>query len=298
MSLLDVIDRVAAHKPRSFIAPLPDAERVEVFTHIDNIPYQFRLRNSEPGWWLLSPISGQRVTKDRPAYPHEYIRYLEALPRFYVIACFRLAEMTWLVVPFNASDAAQRGWSQGEPRPLHLITQGIVPLDVLDARDLAGMLLFNAVSNKLGVRRDMHGQVIIDWLDKNFFNAYHILEARREEQRQRAIEARKQIAREAAQRAVEERQQTVEGQIEFELGFVGAELVDWSEVGDGYAVTWEYEGYQHTATVKRDMRLQSAGICLGHRADDYEWQTLATLVQTIQEGRRLKRFDLPEEAYL
>jgi hypothetical protein len=65
-----------------------------------------------------------------PAYMHEIGVYLSALPRFYVIAC-SLHGQAWVCVPYNASDATQRSWPNGQPRQVHLVFDHIQPFEVL-----------------------------------------------------------------------------------------------------------------------------------------------------------------------
>lgn len=298
MTLLDVIDRVSAHEPVPFIAPIPDAESVEILTFQDNIPYRFKVRDPEPGWWEMIP-NGNRAGPGRPAYPHEYLNYLGHLPRFHVITCFRLGRGTWLVVPFNASDAAQRGWHNGHPRPVHLVRGSIQPFDVIATRALAGMLLYDSVTGleiqlTESCRRFFQDGTSVSGADQNWGNALVLVDERRKELERQAAEARRRAAKEAlkAQRA------TLEDKIKYDLEFMGAELVDWSEAGDGVEVTWTYDGYTHTERLTRDTRLDVPGICLGHADEDYNWHNLSTLVDTIQEARRLHRWDIPREAWL
>jgi len=299
MSLLDVIDRVSEHVPRPFIAPIPDAESVSVFVHQDNIPYQFSLRGTEPGWWLLNPNrNGNRAGVGRGAYPHEYLVYLSHLPRFYAIACYRVGDDSWLVVPFNASDANQRGWHNGEPQVVHLVRESVRPFDVVDARSLAGTLLYNTVA-PMGMEmsalcrgivwNDEDGNVNQDWTNAITLITDRIAQIRREQEEQRR---REQLS------IIEAQRKNLTDRARFEAEFVGAELVSCTEVGNELEITWEFEGYQHTSRLNRQMRLESAGICLGDYRNEYEWHNLSTTILAIQEGRWLRRFDLPEEAYL
>jgi hypothetical protein len=305
MTLLDVLDRVSSHQPQPFIAPIPDADQVEVFTLQNNIPYRFEIntRDIDPGWWFMTPATqGYKAHVSRPAHPHEYLAYLSHLPRFYVIACYRVAQSAWLVVPFNASDAAQRGWRDGSPMLMHLVREAVRPFDVIDARALSDTLLFNSVAgleihNIETCRQAFTGRNAIS-LNQDWSNAFVLLWERRKLLEIQAARKAEEERRKAAQRAIVERRLTMEDQIKFDLEFMGAELVDWSEEGEGLSVTWTYNGYTHTERLNREMRLDVPGICLGHQEDDYNWHNLSTLVATIEEGRRLHRFDIPREAWL
>lgn len=296
-SLLDVVNRVSNHQPRPFIAPIPDADTVEVFTLQDSIPYRFRLRRAEPGWWLLAP-NDNRVHVSRPAHAHEYLQYLDYLPRFYAIACYRVAEGVWLVVPFNASDASQRGWRDGSPRLVHLVRESVRPFDVIDVRSMAGTLLYNTVAgleihNTMQCRQALEDAVIAQNVNVNWMNAALLVEERRKELYRLSEEGR----REAAKRALEAQRRTLEDRIRFDAEFVGAELVSITDAGDDLNVTWTYDGYTHTSRINRQGRLESAGICLGDYRSEYEWHNMSTLILAIQEARGLHHH-LPREAWL
>jgi len=278
------IDRLSNHYPQPFTAPIPNAEQVEVFTLQDNVPYRFRLRDAEPGWWVVTPETKAKARLDEPAQPCDMLAYLTALPRFYVICCFRLAEGTWLVVPYNASDAAQRGWPDGEPRVMHLVCHAVKPFDVATARFLAGTLLYDGLDDRLGLcahghllRSELGTQAGAATLKVNggFQNAYNIILKRRQE-----LEA------ETRRQAVEHQRQTTEGELRWQLEFMGADLKAWSEVGNGYSVTWEHEGRSYTTTLQRDRRVASAGICLDRTDAQHN---LSSIVRVMEEAERLRQ---------
>ena len=115
MQLTSIIKELMDHNPSDFVAPIPNAEQVEVFTVQDNVPYQLKVVRPMVGWFQLSPDrhdddAWKWATIGRRADVHERIDYLNQLPRFYVIMLYRLAAQTWLCIPFNRSDAEQRGW--------------------------------------------------------------------------------------------------------------------------------------------------------------------------------------------
>jgi hypothetical protein len=168
---------------------------------------------------------------------------------------------------------------------MHLVRSAVRPLDVVSARDLAGVLLYDDTVSGPRFRR---------FDNRDWQRAESIIAQRREQVQRELVELRKKAA--LAQLAA--KRQTTEDEIKFQLEFMGAELVDWSEDGEGVRVTWEFDGYEHSATMNREMKLETAGICLGHGPGAYDWQNLSTLVDTIQEARRLGRGDIPREAWL
>lgn len=272
MSLFSTLTHIESHIPQSFVAPILDAHTTCVHVVQAGIPYRFDVRGVEPGWYELQPID-KHTASGAPAQPYQYLPYLQHLPRIYVIACFRLSAHTWLVVPYNPSDARQRGWPNAEPRQLHLVRGSIAPLDVCDTRMLAGTLLYSntkrlEVGTGLATARD-------------------IIQSRAAE-----------MEREVRRQTLAAQQATLENRVRAQVEFVGAELVDFSEFGESLRVTWEYNGYRHTASIGRDLELQSAGMCLGDYREQWDWHNLTTTILAIEQGRELHRFDMEREAWL
>lgn len=66
------------------------------------------------------------------------------------------------------------------------------------------------------------------------------------------------------------------------LSHAGARLVDYLERGDSYRVTYVVGGARYTSSVdKRDLTVQSAGICLNGEDQNFD---LASLVGVLHEG--------------
>lgn len=301
--LLALIERVGGHEPQPFTVPIPEAERITVMSLQDGIPYRFRVRDPVRGWWLAEVIRRRGwVRLSNPAQPADVMAYLEALPRFYVVALFRLEEQTWLCIPWSAADAAQRGWPNGEPRVLHLVRHSVRAFDALSARSLAGLMLYEDVATRLpGAATDAtamrEGLPLGECQARPvvYYNALAIIVQRNEELRCQAEEAERDRRQQAVAAARQQRLVSIEEHIRWQLGFVGAQLVGWDEAGEGLSVRWEYDGYQHEATVSRALEGVSAGICMEGSEVQHN---LSSLVLAIQEARRLHRFDLAESAWL
>ena len=152
-STLDLIDQIGRIRVRPFLAPIPDAESVVVTTVQEGVQFNYRLVR-EPGWWVLHCDQVEVRQVEPLSSMFETVRYLAALPRFLVIAVHRLRADTWLVVPWNGSDAAQRGWHRGEPRAIHLVRDAIRPFDVVVARRLGSTLLYDSLDEGLEVYAD------------------------------------------------------------------------------------------------------------------------------------------------
>lgn len=289
MSLLGVLSRLQNQTPDPFVAPIIDAQSVRVLSVQQNVPYWFTLQNPEPGWWRLVPTGQAQARLSARLAPPPILDYLAHLPRFLVIALFPAGESSWLCVPFNRADAAQRGWPEGSPRLLHLVRHRLQPLDVVVARSLAGTLLYDTVDERLGYSTRSHllresiARNDVEETNADLANACWIIQDRLREQR-----------REQTQAATEARRGNLEAEIRHQLDFMGANLVGWQE-GETITVTYEYNGMERTVEIGRDFRTVSAGICLDDTDRDHD---LASVVNVLEEARRLHRFDLPREDWL
>ena len=284
MGILDLIHELDDHRPSTFLAPVLDADRVRVHAVQDNIPYTFTVQ-SEPGWWILEPLSNktkaQRVGPPRTML--DVTNYLKVLPRFLTIALFRVRNNTWLVVPFNSADAEQRGWLNGEPRELHLVRHRIQPLDVINARQLGGSLIYGSMSMAYGHSAEMnrmrqnllncHFEMTIDI--PGMAQAIDIIQQHIQEQR-----------RMTKLKAAKERRSSVEEQLKWHLEFMGAELTSWHESGETYRVHWRHEGRNYSMDVARSGFLESAGVCLEGTDRNHN---LSSAVAVMRRHRELGR---------
>lgn len=285
MDALRLIDKLDSHKPQRFLAPLLDADRIRVHVLLDGIPYRFDVKGAEPGWWMLKPTTKSEARIISPVESMlDVMNYLRGLPRFLVIALFRIRESTWLVVPFNDADAAQRSWPNGEPRQLHLVRHCVEPFDVLEARWLGGNLIYGmrACIADTSVTARLFRDHITDKLPpkpkfstSEFLSAWTILREHIEEQR-----------RQAGLQAEAKRKSSVEELLRFHLKFMGAELSSWHESGEGYRVNWTHQGQQYSMDVARSGFIESAGVCLDSQDRRHN---LSSIVSVMELHRRLGR---------
>lgn len=311
MSLLGAIDRISEHEPQPFVAPLVSSEEAWMLTIQASIPYWLRadwlIRNPAEavGWWLAQPYrfdgSYNRARRKRPAYPHERIQYLEQLPRFMVVTALEMEGNCWLVLPYNEADAAQRGWANGTPRLMHLVSGTLNPLDVVNARDAAGTLLFEGVDERLaesaqgdnlrllfeaGEEAVAKGQARVAYT-----NAIGLMRQRMEE----ILAAQAEAEREERRKRQKELERQPEERMKYHLEFMGAHLVNWERNRQGYRVRWSFAGAEHEVTVNRHMRVVSAGICLDGTDSAHD---LASIVDVMQEARRQHRHDIPRHLWI
>lgn len=279
MSLLKILDKIQQNKLQPFLAPLP-VSTVSCFTFQNRIPYWFELKESQTGWWIIEPLSSHEAKLAREALPHEYLSYLSQLPRYIVIAIEPIREGI-VVVPYNASDATQRGWLNSKPKVVYLPRNlEILPFSTLIVRSMAGVLLFDDYY-PLDVAEQ---EKLLAKPKGNFQVAWQILQVRKEEQLR--LEKERQRL---------EFLKTERGQIEDRLNFVGATLIDYQKQGSKYDVTYTYNGAQFTVNLRPDLRVDSAGICLSDEDSNYD---LSSICLVMEEARKLNRPGIREEYYL
>lgn len=284
--MLELLNKLNKTEFKPFVAPILEARTNRVFTRANGFTCQYMFTNLEPGWYEFSPESANVCKRYKDAPVAEVVRYLAELPRFYVQAVHPVSEYTWLVVPYNASDATQRGWADCQPRPMHLITDRVKPFDVLVSRSLAGELLYDHLDDCLPesvvssyVLRNQIAEtgIVPDAIRPEQAVIWQIVNRRRAEERKTAL------------------QLDTGDRLKWFLDFAGAGLVDWQREGENLRVTYEYNGAQFSPLITRKMQVLSAGICL---ASGDRRQNLTSLVEVMEEARRLKQYDVNREDWL
>jgi hypothetical protein len=217
----------------------------------------------------------------------DVVGYLSVLPRFLVIAVHRLRADAWMVVPWNASDAAQRGWPNAEPRAVHLVRDAIRPFDVVVARRLDRIFLYDMLDEGLGssgasqtvraVFNSARGDIEVSGAPPEMLRAYSLLS-----------DYAYGLQRTRQQRGEADRRTSVEGRLRWHLGFMGADLLGWHEAGEGYEVRWSYEGREYHTVLRRDLQVESAGICLDGTDQRHN---LSSIVAVMEEARKRGRDD-------
>lgn len=288
MSLLDTALRFASYTPQPFVAPIPTNGSVEVFTLQNGVPLKYSIRGHEIGWFELHPVR-QHLAALRTAFVDETMKYLDVLPRFYVIACIPSGEHAWLVVPYNASDASQRGWKNGEPRQMYLVSEEIQPFDVVIARNLAGLLLYDTMDYRLGTftKSDMCRNLAENKLgapnERDWRNAYGIIS-----------EWFIKVEQDAIRTKIDQKMIGIHDRMKFLLEFMGASLVSAEKKGRGYIVTWEApDGHKYKMGVHEDGRISVAGFCLAGTDSQHN---LSSIVQVMEEAHKQHRPDV-QQAY-
>lgn len=303
MSILDVINRVAAHRADNFVAPVFDSARTRVLVRQGGIPLTFVVSGVAPGWKEFEP-RGQQAGAVAEAQPRDVVDYLEALREIRVITLFAVSPTTWVCAPYNASDARQKGWKTADPSPLHLVSASVQAFDVVVARLAGGTLLYDKVDERIdqsalrGIRDEISrgGEPS----SSEFHVPIAIMIERQAEIRRRIEAERRRLAEiaeaerrhEIARVEAERRRalsQTIEGRLTNALAVVGAQLENWSESGRQIEVRWSIDGQTYRSYVNRNAEVVSAGFCMNGTDREHD---LTTMVLSVVEAERRQRPDL------
>lgn len=238
---------------------------------INQLPYWFKVYTEKAGWYILRPLSSIQAEIAREAQPFEILKCLDHVPSLRVISMRRLAANSWLVFPFNLSDAQSRGL-EAKPQECHLIDQNIEPFMVLTTRLWGGSLLLDHViaaappELKAAIEKQSKVPPKISGLIPEFKIVYGSLVAEID---------RAKLA-------------TVEGRIRSAVEYLGAELVSFIESGEGFTVSWRDGQQTYNTRVDRNLRMISTGICLSHMEQE---QTLVSAVAVMRRYERRSNDD-------
>lgn len=260
---LDIINRIADHEPQPFIAPIP-TRNTDVFTIQDGIPYLFKGNHRiTPGWYKLHPKKDSEINiidYGESIFLPSYTKIFDGTPVFYVIALFPIADKDWLVMPYNISDANQRGWKNGIPKTIYLVEENIKPMDILFAYQINNWLIFRSVA----------------YLTATNYKEMAIAKG--------ILSDRLKAMQKADEKHIEELKiQTNENRIKDSLNSMGASLNQWTREIDGYSVTWSHEEREHTMKIDTNLRVRSAGVCLGNTDNMH---SLSSVVAVMQHRQR------------
>jgi len=269
---LDLIEKLRKESqglPEVIAPVLKRKTRVRVA--INGHPYSFLVEVVVPGWYIFQPVSSTSAEVVRIAEQFEIRECLNKVRSLRTISVRRLTSTSWLVFPFNLSDAKSRGFLP-EPQECYLVDRNLEPFMVLRARLWSSSLLFDA-SGITAPQQEYKDSLIkrleqpskVPGLNPEFGMVYDI------------------VSNEIKQ----ERLRTIEGRIRDSVEYLGAELIGYSESGQGYIVEWRDGNNIYKSRVGVNFRLQSAGVCLNGR--EYE-QTLTSTVAVMRGSRQRQYF--------
>ncbi len=268
MDTLKLLDDISVKKLEPFFAPVLDWKG-KILSIQHNLPYWWNIKiyfmhgDFRPvGWFQFRPdvqtgtVAIIKIDETLKIFRRK--QFLSQLKTMNVIALFPIDEITWLVSPYNLSDAHQRGWKYGKPRKMHLVNQNITSGKNVVAVEFGNELLYSS----LGIFPDAGTPRARE-------HANGIIQARIDE-----------IHKEQQKLERAEKLKTAEGQIGASLEFMGATLKSWSKNLTGYNVRWELNGKSYSMEIDTNMRIDSAGVCL---AGTSGWHSLASIVAVMEE---------------
>lgn len=200
----------------------------------------------------------------RDAEFEEKMEYLERLSYLRMILIKKLRNKSWLSIPFNLSDAKLR-FGIKEPKVIHLV-EDCLPFDQVITSVDSEVLWFKETDERADfeiaerLRNAGLGELNERGLTPEQFQAFRI--AHEIDKKRKA--------------------QTMDAKLKRALSVSGAKLVEYEDgrVDDTLDVSWEWEGENHTVTIKKDnFRVVSSGICLeGHDAD-YSLESIVSVIR-------------------
>ncbi len=270
----DALHRLAVAEERflagEFLAPVFHGGRVGV--RIAGVVCSLRPHPVDfAGWGVFRPISHADATLIRQATPGERQCYLELFPLVRLILAGRREEV-WLGMPAHRGDSRFR-------------IDGVVPVrlveeaqrfEVIESRFDGTQFWYAAPDARWDpatasyLRQQLAKLTPPDQLHRTGLTV-----------EERAAYALNYTPRYAATETT--RRSRDERWLRDALAHAGAELRDYVERQDVYTVTYEVDGQRHvSAAAKKDLSVQSAGVCLSGEDQKFDLQSL---VGVIREGR-------------
>ncbi len=287
-----LIGKLAAQEARlqqtTFLAPCVRGGSVK--TRIDGMVYTFAQEPPDAeGWGLFHPLDVERAEWVEEAGLMQVEAYLKLFPAFRVRLAFRMQHRTWLAYPANESDARQR-LGQAHPVVVHLVEHGAA-LEQIVARWDGAAWWFEAEDRRAdprfadalrqALRQEEEPETLhLSGLTPEMRAAYSLAFSRTDAgraRRQQRIEAER--AHRQAERA-HRRQQRDEARLGEALAFAGGRLRDFQDRDDYWLVEWlTQDGQRHQSAInKQDLTVISAGICLAGQDEDFDLQSLVSVM--------------------
>jgi hypothetical protein len=277
--ILDLISEIeeaesAAHQ-HEFFAPLTAHGRARM--RIAGMIREYRVANAREGWWICQPRDARHADVVAEALPWQRGEYVALWPALRLVLLEPLRQRSWLALPFNPSDAAQRFGLTG-PIIVRLV-EGGRPFDRIVGRVEGTTIWYDDVDRRADT-------ATAEALRAN-------LAAGQEEPRVAALGAGERaayalfVARQAEARRASE-QTRVEAAVSQALEIGGARLLSYETVDGMLRVTWERDGRRDVTIVRPDLEVISAGVCLSGDEAHFD---LASIVGVVREAPDYARWD-------
>jgi hypothetical protein len=272
----DALGRLAAAEERflqgEFLAPVLRGAGVRV--RVAGVVCRLRVEPADfEGWGVFRPASHSEARLVRPAGLAERQRYLGLFPLVRLVLAGR-AGPEWLALPAHRADHRFRVTGLV---PVRLVEEGQL-FEVVRARCDGAQFWYEGPEPRWDaaagayLRQNLERMTDPDQLDRPGLTA--------EERTAYAVHYL-----ERARAAEEARRDHNEERLRQALAHAGAELKEFVERTDVYTVRYEVDGQEHVSVVSRaDLTVQTAGICLSGRDDDFDLQSLVGVLREAQGG--------------
>lgn len=258
---------------REFLAPVVRGRRVQV--QIEGVRLQLSIEPVDfSGWGVFKPHSHQHAQLVRTANLSERQRYLAMFTAVSLILARRVAN-TWEAVAGQGGNA--RITVEGAA-PVALVEDAEL-FDTIRARFDGTQFWFDCVDENADagaavyLRESLLAMVQPAELNRKGLSV--------QQQRVYLLNFSERLEQQA-RRAEAELRKTGEYRLRAALEHGGASLREFTERDDHFRVTYSLHGRTHTSLVnKRDLTVQTAGICLSGMDRDFD---LASLVGVLREG--------------
>jgi hypothetical protein len=265
----DLLNRLAAAEDRflagDFLAPALRAGIVHV--RIAGIVCRFKVESDFEGWGVFRPTGTGAARLLRPATLAERWDYLDRLPRRQLILC-QIDRRCWLAWPAHQADTR---FADAGLVPVRLVEEA-QPFDAVAARFDGVQYWFESVNDHADpaaavyLRQSMGKMVPPELVRRRGLTA----------EQGTAYALAYGLRREAERDRTEDRLRAA-------LAHAGGQLSSYLEREDGYRVEFQIDGRRHVSVVdKRDLSVQSAGICLSGEDSNFDLQSL---VGVLREAR-------------
>lgn len=255
---------------RQFLAPVVRGGEVQV--RIAGIVCRLAVEpRGFQGWGVFQPRSHSTAELVRPARLGERQRYLELFPAVRLILAERHANR-WLALPAHRGDRRFQVVGLAEVR----LIEGAQLFEGVQARFDGGAFWYDGVDSQAS-------PATAAWLRQSL---EELAEPAALERRGLTAEQRDAYALSFSQRVeailTAERDWTEE-RLRRALDHAGARLREYAERGDVYQVRYEVDGRPHLSVVsKRDLTVQSAGICLSGEDSNFDLQSLVSVLREAE----------------
>ncbi|MCU0490941.1 MAG: hypothetical protein MUD01_05115 [Chloroflexaceae bacterium] len=272
----------ASLRGQEFLAPLLPGSKARL--RVRGLIYELALADARPGWWLCRATGSSSAEIVDEALPWQRGDYLGFWPALRLVLLEPMQHGTWLAMPFNPADAAQRFGNPG-PRPLHLV-EGGAPFERVVARVEGNTCWYDEPDRRAdpataeALRTALAAEQVeprIAGLGAGEQAAYRLL-WNNTARAQAEAEAAQATARAATAAAHTERR------LRHALELGGARLLGYEPMGNGtMRVTWERGNVRSVTLVQANLGVITAGICLS--GEDHRFD-LTSIVGVVRESPR------------